>query len=48
MRKIRNIKKWVDGYELLKTKKDDLEVLIEFQKTGEVSEEEVEKNYRGF
>ena len=43
MRKIRNIKKWVDGYELLKTKKDDLEVLIEFQKTGEVSEEEVEK-----
>ena len=43
MRKIRNIKKWVDSYELLKTKKDDLEVLIEFQKTGEVSEEEVEK-----
>ena len=43
MRKIRNIKKWVDGYEELKTKKDDLEVLIEFQKTGEVSEEEVEK-----
>ena len=43
MRKIKNIKKWVDGYEELKTKKDDLEVLIEFQKTGEVSEEEVEK-----
>ena len=43
MRKIRNLKKWVDGYEALKTKKDDLEVLIEFQKTGEVSEVEVEK-----
>lgn len=43
MREIRNLKKWVDDYELLRTKKEDLEVLIEFQKTGEVSEEEVEK-----
>ena len=43
MREIRNLKKWVEGYEELRTKKEDLEVLIEFQKTGEVSEEEVEK-----
>ena len=43
MREIRNLKKWVKGYEELRTKKEDLEVLIEFQKTGEVSEEEVEK-----
>ena len=43
MREIRNLKKWVEGYEELWTKKEDLEVLIEFQKTGEVSEEEVEK-----
>ena len=43
MREIRNLKKWVKGYEELRTKKEDLEVLIEFQKTGEVSEEEIEK-----
>tara|TARA_A100001011_G_scaffold142857_1_gene150831 strand:- start:149 stop:1087 length:939 start_codon:yes stop_codon:yes gene_type:complete len=41
MREIRNLKKWVDDYELLRTKKEDLEVLIEFQKTGEVSEDEI-------
>ena len=43
MREIRNLRRWVDDYEVLKTKKEDLEVLVEFQKTGEVSEEEVEK-----
>ena len=43
MREIRNLKKWVEGYEELRIKKEDLEVLIEFHKTGEVSEEEVEK-----
>ena len=43
MREIRNLKKWVEGYEELRIKKDDLEVLIEFYKTGEVSEKEVEK-----
>ena len=43
MREIRNLKKWVEDYEELRIKKEDLEVLIEFHKTGEVSEEEVEK-----
>ena len=43
MREIRNLKKWVEAYEELKIKKEDLEVLIEFHKTGEVSEKEVEK-----
>ena len=43
MREIRNLKKWVEGYDELRIKKDDLEVLIEFHKTGEVSEEEVKK-----
>ena len=43
MREIRNLKKWVEGYEELRIKKEDLEVLIEFHKTGEVSEEEVKK-----
>ena len=43
MREIRNLKKWVEAYEELNIKKEDLEVLIEFHKTGEVSEKEVEK-----
>ena len=45
MREIRNLKKWVEDYETLKSKQQDLEVLIEFQKAGEVSEEEVDKNF---
>ena len=45
MREIRNLKKWVEDYETLRSKQQDLEVLIEFQKAGEVSEEEVEKNF---
>ena len=42
IREIRNLKKWVEDYEILKTKNEDLEVLIEFQKMGEVSEGEVD------
>lgn len=45
MREIRNLKKWVEDYETLRSKQQDLEVLIEFQKAGEVSEEEVDKNF---
>ena len=45
MREIRNLKKWVEDYETLRSKQQDLEVLIEFQKAGEVSEEEVNKNF---
>tara|TARA_B100000902_G_C27286583_1_gene904782 strand:- start:139 stop:1065 length:927 start_codon:yes stop_codon:yes gene_type:complete len=40
-----NLKKWVDDYEKLSSKQQDLEVLIEFQKAGEVSEEEVDQNF---
>ena len=45
MREIRNLKKWVEDDETLRSKQQDLEVLIEFQKAGEVSEEEVDKNF---
>tara|TARA_B100000900_G_scaffold196187_1_gene166033 strand:- start:8627 stop:9565 length:939 start_codon:yes stop_codon:yes gene_type:complete len=45
MQKIMNLKKWVDDYEKLSSKQQDLEVLIEFQKAGEVSEEEVDQNF---
>ena len=45
MQKIMNLKKWVEDYETLISKHQDLEVLIEFQKAGEVSEEEVDQNF---
>lgn len=45
MREIRNLKKWVEDYETLRSKQQDLEVLIEFQKAGEVSEQEVDKKF---
>ena len=45
MQKIMNLKKWVEDYETLSSKQQDLEVLIEFQKAGEVSEEELDRNF---
>ena len=45
MQKIMSLKKWVEDYETLSSKHQDLEVLIEFQKAGEVSEEEVDQNF---
>ena len=45
MQKIMTLKKWVEDYETLSSKQQDLEVLIEFQKAGEVSEEEVDQNF---
>ena len=46
MQKIRSLTKWVEDYETLRSKQQDLEVLIEFQKAGEVSEEEVNLNFK--
>jgi peptide chain release factor 2 len=46
MREIRNVRKWVEDYEFISSKQQDLEVLIEFQKAGEVSEEEVDRNFK--
>tara|TARA_B100000963_G_scaffold63822_1_gene51783 strand:- start:6217 stop:7155 length:939 start_codon:yes stop_codon:yes gene_type:complete len=45
MQKIMSLKKWVEDYEILSSKQQDLEVLIDFQKAGEVSEEEVDQNF---
>lgn len=45
MQKIMSLKKWVEDYEKLSSKQQDLEVLIEFQKAGEVSEEELDRNF---
>ena len=45
MREIKGLKKWVDDYNLLKQKIDDLEVLIGFYKEGEINENEIIQNY---
>lgn len=38
-------KTWVEKYTSIETRVDDLEVLLEFQKMGEASEEEVDEKY---
>ncbi len=45
LKKIRNIKIWVEGFEKVKQLVDDLNVLYDFYKEGEVSEEEVQEAY---
>nr|WP_292963794.1 MULTISPECIES: peptide chain release factor 2 [unclassified Allomuricauda] len=45
MQSIKSKKKWVEDYEEAKTLIGDLEVLMEFQQLGEVSEEEVTKQF---
>ena len=45
MREIRNLKKWVEDYEAVRQKKEDLTVLLEFQKAGEISDAELEDHY---
>ena len=46
MREIKNLKKWVKDYESLKQRQEDLSVLIEFQKAGEISDLEVLEYYK--
>tara|TARA_B100001059_G_scaffold107391_1_gene107056 strand:- start:10703 stop:11641 length:939 start_codon:yes stop_codon:yes gene_type:complete len=46
MREIRNLKKWVEDYEVVRQKQEDLTVLLEFQKAGEIMDAEVEDHYR--
>ena len=45
MREIRNLKKWVEDYEVVRQKQEDLTVLLEFQKAGEITDAEVEDHY---
>ncbi|MEP2237276.1 MAG: peptide chain release factor 2 [Maribacter sp.] len=45
MKFIQSKKQWVDDYDAAQLLVADLEVLIEFQQEGEVSEEEVERQY---
>ena len=46
MRSIQSKKKWVEGFNTAKNLAADLEVLLEFQKEGEVTEAEVESHYQ--
>ena len=41
MKQLRNLKKWVTDYKLINQKVEELEILMEFQKSGEVQSEEV-------
>ena len=45
MREIRNLKKWVDSFENICQKQEDLTVLLEFQRAGEITVAEVEDHY---
>ncbi len=41
MKQLRNLKKWVTDYNLINQKVEDLEILMEFQNSGEIQSEEV-------
>ena len=41
MKQLRNLKKWVTDYNLINQKVEELEILMEFQKSGEIQSEEL-------
>ena len=45
MKTVRELKKWINGCEEVSRAVDDLEVLFDFAKEEEATEEEVEKQY---
>ena len=45
MKKLKNLKKWVSDYNLIKDSLEEFEVLIEFEKSGDASSSELEKSY---
>ncbi len=45
MKSLKSKKKWIEDFNQAKTLVGDLEVLLEFQQEGEISEEEVQKQY---
>src|SRR5690606_42142870 len=46
LRELRSKKMWTDAFEKVSKALDDLEVLFEFHEAGDVSEEELEQEYR--
>ncbi len=45
MKTLRSKKKWVEDYNTIQNSFNDLEVLVEFNKEGEISDEEVQNQY---
>ena len=45
MKKVRELKNWISGYEQIKQSVEDLAVLFDFAKEGEATEEEVDAHY---
>lgn len=45
MKDIRNLKVWTSAYEVCKVAVEDLQVMAEFHKEGDVSDEELQKSY---
>ncbi len=46
MKKVKGIKKWLDGYQEVRTAADELQLAFDFYKEEMVTEEEVEDNYQ--
>ena len=45
MKQLRNLKKWVTDYQNIRQKTEEIEVLMEFEKSGDASPEEVQAVY---
>ena len=46
MKKVRGIKRWIDGYNNVRTRADELQLAFDFYKEEMVSEQEVDSNYQ--
>ena len=46
MKKVKGIKKWLDGYQAVRTAADELQLAFDFYKEEMVTEEEVDHNYQ--
>lgn len=46
MKKVRELKSWIEGYEQVTSAVGDLQVLFDFAKEGEATEEEVDAQYK--
>lgn len=46
MKKVRELKSWIEGYEQVTAAVEDLQVLFDFAKEGEATEEEVDAQYK--
>ena len=46
MKKVRALKTWVDGYQAVSTSLSELQLALEFQKEGHLTEEELDESYQ--